>query len=187
MFIPETLSILRPNTFSMMKYTSAICFFLLAIVCSCSNSNQKTKQTLAEARKGFVTHLTKVKKIAFPAEEPPAELFSIVSYPSNIGNMTAYLGKIPNDSQLHPAIIWITGGFGNDIGDVWSEADSENDQSAAAYHKAGIVMMHPALRGGNGNPGSGHSTGGTKVLLAAECSKRFRAVFSFGPVTMRLD
>jgi acetyl esterase/lipase len=28
----------------------------------------------------------------------------------------------------------------------------------------------------------GHSTGGTTVLLAAECSDRFRAVFSFGPV-----
>ena len=28
----------------------------------------------------------------------------------------------------------------------------------------------------------GHSTGGTLVLLVAECSGRFRAVFSFGPV-----
>jgi acetyl esterase/lipase len=27
----------------------------------------------------------------------------------------------------------------------------------------------------------GHSTGGTLALLAAECSSRFRAVFSFGP------
>src|SRR2546425_998049 len=27
----------------------------------------------------------------------------------------------------------------------------------------------------------GHSTGGTLVLLVAECSERFRAVFSFGP------
>jgi acetyl esterase/lipase len=29
----------------------------------------------------------------------------------------------------------------------------------------------------------GHSTGGTLVLLVAECSDRFRAVFSFGPVS----
>jgi dipeptidyl aminopeptidase/acylaminoacyl peptidase len=28
----------------------------------------------------------------------------------------------------------------------------------------------------------GHSTGGTLVLLVAECSDRFRAIFSFGPV-----
>jgi predicted esterase len=27
----------------------------------------------------------------------------------------------------------------------------------------------------------GHSSGGTPVLLAAECSDRYRAVFSFGP------
>src|SRR5262249_55406375 len=30
----------------------------------------------------------------------------------------------------------------------------------------------------------GHSTGGTLVLLTAECSNRFRAVFSFGPADM---
>ena len=29
----------------------------------------------------------------------------------------------------------------------------------------------------------GHSTGGTLVLLVAECTDRFRAVFSFGPVS----
>jgi dienelactone hydrolase len=28
----------------------------------------------------------------------------------------------------------------------------------------------------------GHSTGGTLVLLVAECSNRFRAIFSFGPI-----
>ncbi len=30
----------------------------------------------------------------------------------------------------------------------------------------------------------GHSTGGTLVLLVAECSDRFRAIFSFGPVAV---
>lgn len=33
----------------------------------------------------------------------------------------------------------------------------------------------------------GHSTGGTLALLAAECSDRFRAVFSFGPVDNPLN
>src|SRR5213078_4101010 len=96
----------------------------------------------------------------------------------------------------------------------WRDAGGLGDQSASAYRKAGLVMMFPALRGGNDNPGAregflgevddvlaaeaflrkqdyvdprriylgGHSTGGTLVLLAAECSDRFRAVFSFGPV-----
>ncbi|GGH69824.1 dienelactone hydrolase [Filimonas zeae] len=201
----------------MKKFTPVILTLFVVAAFSCNNSTQKnkTEHTLAEARKGFKTQLIKINKIEDPAEEPPQDLFSIVSYPTPIGNMTAYLGKIPDDGKLHPAIIWITGGFGNDIGDVWSEASPDNDQSAADYSKAGIIMMHPAQRGGNGNPGSdesffgeiddiiaaadflakqkgidpnriylgGHSTGGTKVLLAAECTNKFRAVFSFGPGT----
>jgi pimeloyl-ACP methyl ester carboxylesterase len=109
--------------------------------------------------------------------------------------------------------LWITGGDCNSIDEIWSPAPRENDQTAAAYRNAGIVMMFPSLRGGNNNPGEkesflgevddvlaaadqleqvpyvdsdriylgGHSTGGTLVLLVAECSDRFRAVFSFGP------
>jgi dienelactone hydrolase len=30
---------------------------------------------------------------------------------------------------------------------------ADNDQSASAFRKAGIVMMYPSLRGGNDNPG----------------------------------
>src|SRR5262249_10536873 len=126
----------------------------------------------------------------------------------------AYRTPAGKDGKRRPAIIWITGGDCNTIGDVWGEAEPKNDQTASAYRKAGIVMMFPALRGGNDNPGvkegflgevddvlaaaeflrrqpdvdadrvylGGHSTGGTLVLLTAECSDRFRAVFSFGPV-----
>ena len=32
-------------------------------------------------------------------------------------------------------------------------APRDNDQTAAAYRKAGIVLMFPSLRGGNDNPG----------------------------------
>lgn len=193
--------------------------FLLSIVLVHCNSGVKSPQdadtrSFSDARKGFVTKLVKHNVMAEEAPAPPEELFSLVKYPTNIGDMVAYLGKVPRDEKLHPAIIWITGGFGNDIGDVWSEADPENDQTAAVFREAGIVMMYPAQRGGNKNPGydesclgevddilaaanflarqpgidsnriylGGHSTGGTKVLLAAECSKRFRAVFCFGPV-----
>jgi hypothetical protein len=187
---------------------------------SCNNGNKKVyvpKHTLpsfAAARSHFVTKLTHHNKMDVEVPIPPKALFSIIAYPSNIGNMDAYLGKIPDDGKLHPAIIWISGGFGNDISNVWEEADPANDQTAAEFRKAGIVMMYPAQRGGNMNPGydescfgeiddilaaaaflakqpgidtnriylGGHSTGGTKVLLAAECSKQFRAVFCFGPV-----
>ncbi|HEY4328700.1 MAG TPA: prolyl oligopeptidase family serine peptidase, partial [Phycisphaerae bacterium] len=59
----------------------------------------------------------------------------------------------PGDHKTHPAIIWITGGDSNTIGDVWSSRPISNDQTASAFRQAGILMMFPSLRGGNTNPG----------------------------------
>src|SRR5260221_380560 len=56
------------------------------------------------------------------------------------GNSGASLTPEPGEGKSHPAIIWITGGDCNSIGDVWSPASPDNDQTAAAYRKAGIVM-----------------------------------------------
>ena len=170
---------------------------------------------LSQARKGFVTKLTRRLKGNEPAPAPPPELFRLVKYPSPGGEMAAYVGTDPGDGKAHPAIVWIFGGFGNDIGDpAWTPQRPDNDQSASAFREAGLVMMYPSLRGGNTNPGvqegflgevddvlaaadflskqpyidpkriylGGHSTGGTLVLLAAEMSDRFRAVFAFGPI-----
>jgi len=145
--------------------------------------------------------------------EPPSSIFRKVQYDTSAGKLAAYLTPDPKDGKRHPAIIWITGGDYNSIDDVWRDAPEDDEQTASAYRKAGIVMMFPSLRGGNDNPGSregffgevddvlaatqylsaqkyvdphriylgGHSTGGTLVLLVAEVSDRFRAVFSFGP------
>jgi dipeptidyl aminopeptidase/acylaminoacyl peptidase len=141
-------------------------------------------------------------------------VFSLVRYVSAAGPLKAYVTPDPGDGAKHPAIVWITGGDCNSIGEIWHPAPPDNDQTAAAYRNAGIVMMFPSLRGGNDNPGrregflgevddviaaadflaklpyvdpariylGGHSTGGTLALLTAECTGRFRAVFSFGPV-----
>ena len=138
----------------------------------------------------------------------------MVGYESPVGKLPAYLTPDPKDGKKHPAIIWITGGDCNSIGEVWKAAPPSNDQTASAFRKAGIIMMFPSLRGGNDNPGvkegffgevddilaaadflakqdyvdptriylGGHSTGGTLAFLVAECSNRFRATFSFGPV-----
>jgi len=173
------------------------------------------KSNLAEGREQFKTKLVKFNQDKEKPETPPQNLFSIVSFPTKIGNMGAYLGKIPDDGKLHPAMIWLTGGMGNGIDRVWEEADADNDQTAAVFRKAGLVMMYPTQRGGNGSPGyeecfygeiddiiaardflakqkgvdtnriylGGHSTGGTKALLVAESTDKFKAVFSFGPVT----
>ncbi len=171
--------------------------------------------SLVESRRGFKTKLVKRESEKEPIAEPPPQFFRTVSYDSQPGKLAAYLTPDPNDGKTHPAIIWITGGDCNTIGDVWNEASASNDQSACAFRKAGIVMMFPSLRGGNDNPGEkegflgevddvlaaadfllkqefvdpnriylgGHSSGGTLVLLVAEYSDRFRAVFSFGPTS----
>ena len=201
----------------------------IAVLVGCNRTDTKpTEQTtqfqlvkqpnravsLVEARKGFKTKLPPNRSAKEQVPEPPPELFRTVRYDSPVGKLAAYLSVDPNDGKKHPAIIWLTGGDCNSIGDVWTDAPASNDQTAAAFRKAGIMMMNPALRGGNDNPGvkegflgevddvlaaadflakqafvdpsriylGGHSTGGTLVLLVAECSDRFRAVFSFGPV-----
>jgi hypothetical protein len=169
--------------------------------------------SLVDARAGFKTTLVPNGFSRTPAPDPPPELFRKVYYDSPVGKLAAYLSQAAEDGQKRPAIIWITGGDCNSIGDVWSEMPLSNEQTASAYRKAGLVMMFPALRGGNDSPVlkeaylgevddvlaayeylarqepvdptriylGGHSTGGTVALLVAECSDKFRAVFSFGP------
>lgn len=172
-----------------------------------------TAGSLAEARKGFTTKLARQEKANEAVPDPPPRVFGTVQFDSPAGKLAAYLTPDPKDGKKRPAIIWITGGDCNTIGDVWSPGKRDNDQTAGQYRAAGIVMMFPSLRGGNQNPGfkenfygevedvlaaadylakldyvdpkriylGGHSTGGTLVLLVAEHSPRFRAVFSFGP------
>jgi dipeptidyl aminopeptidase/acylaminoacyl peptidase len=182
-----------------------------------SNPDSASKSlTLAEARKGFKTNVAPGSSAPEPLPRPPANQFQLIQFPAPTGKLAAYLTTLslpPNKKS--PAIIWITGGDCNSIGDVWSPQKPSNDQTASAFRKAGIIMMFPSLRGGNNNPGKkegfygevddvlaaadyltqqsyvdpqriylgGHSTGGTLVLLVAEMSNRFRAVFSFGPVS----
>lgn len=178
------------------------------------NAQASNSVSLAEARKGFQTKLFLRKSPRSPVPNPPANLFRLVRYQSPAGKLAAYLTPDRADGKKHPAIIWITGGDCNSIDEgSWTEGPPNNDQSASAYRKAGLVMMFPSLRGGNDNPGTkegflgevddvlaaadflakqkhvdpsriylgGHSTGGTLVLLVAECSDRLRAIFSFGP------
>lgn len=191
-------------------------FLIVGILCvaGCRKSSTEQGASLVEARRGFTTKAVPQKGVKTPVAEPPANLFRVVKYDSAVGKLAAYLTPAPKDGKKHPAIIWITGGDCNTIDEgSWKEGPAENDQTASAFRKAGIVMMFPSLRGGNDNPGTkegffgevddvlaaaeylgkqpfvdptriylgGHSTGGTLVLLAAECSDRFRAVFSFGP------
>jgi alpha/beta superfamily hydrolase len=137
-----------------------------------------TRKTLAEARRGFVTHPVPNQPRADAPPQPPRGVFNLVKDDSALGRLSAYLTPDPRDGKKHPAIIWITGGDSNTIDDVWTEAPRENDQTAAAYRKAGIVMMFPSLRGGNDNPGVREGFLGEvdDILAAADFLARQRYV-----------
>ena len=117
-----------------------------------------TLQTLAQARAG---HATQVASALLPGAagkpdplpKPPPDMFVPISYASGNTQLAGFVTPSPKDGKRHPVIIWITGGDSNSLGDFWTEGAANNDQSAAAFRKADIVMMFPTLRGGNTNPG----------------------------------
>ena len=117
------------------------------------SSSSTNQQTLVEARKGFYTTVVNADETSGPPEMPPGDVFKLVGYPTPVGKLGAYVTRDPEDGKKHPAIVWITGGDNNSIGDVWSANDRSNDQSVSAFRKAGIVMMFPSQRGGNDNSG----------------------------------
>jgi dienelactone hydrolase len=123
---------------------------LTVVLAACGRSEQG--MSLAKAREGLVSQVSYQDR-SEPVPRPPAELFSLVRYTSRVGDLAAYVTPEPAGGGRHPAIIWITGGDCNSIGDVWRTSPDSNDQTARAYRDAGIVMMFPSLRGGNDNPG----------------------------------
>ena len=127
---------------------------LLAVLVGCGSKVQvDNSQTLAQARAAHTTVLSRKVQSNQPPDVPPSNVFELVGYNPPSGMSAAYVTPDPKDGKKHPAIIWITGGECNTIGDVWTDQPLHEDQSAAAFRKAGIVMMFPSLRGGNQNPG----------------------------------
>ena len=172
-------------------------------------------QSFAQAHDAFKTTLVREENDDYEIPAPPEGLFDLVSYPSKVGDLAAYVSSDPQDGQKHPMIIWVVGGWGNGIDDFpWCYPEWDNDQTGSAFWQNGILTMYPSFRGGCNNPGyyealfgevddivsayeyaaslpyvdtnriylGGHSTGGTRALLAAEYSDKFRAVFCFGAV-----
>lgn len=115
---------------------------------------QAKQTTLREARQGFVTKIVTAGEPFGPPDTPNGYDFELVTYQSPVGPLAAYVTPDPGDDQRHPAIIWITGGDCNSIGDVWSPQDRGNDQTASGFRMVGVAMMFPSLRGGNNNPGT---------------------------------
>ena len=129
------------------------------------------KPTLAEARRGFATALVRKEASREPIPAPPPGVLRTVRFRSPAGDLAAYLSSPPGDGKTHPAIVWIFGGFDNSIGETaWEVGSPENDQSARAFREAGVLMMYPALRGGNDHPGPREGLFGEvdDVLAAAD-------------------
>jgi len=128
---------------------------LTAALVGCDRTTEasQAQPTLREARKGFTTRIVKSGPSYGAPDSPGGPEFELIHYQSPVGQLAAYVTPDPGDGRKHPAIVWITGGDCNTIGDVWTPADRSNDQSASAFRKAGIAMMFPSQRGGNDNPG----------------------------------
>jgi len=113
----------------------------------------KGATALVQARAGFKTYLIRAGDPQPAMPLPPKGVFDLVRFNAPVGKLPAYVTPDPGDGKKHPAIVWITGGDSNSVSEMWSPAPRTNDQSAAAYRKAGVVTMFPSLRGGNDNPG----------------------------------
>ena len=121
-------------------------FLFVLVVAGCKNATNgptASVETLTEARSNFTTKVVKDGDAQGPAEVPNGDLFKLIDYPSSVGPLAAYVTKDPKDELKHPAIVWITGGDNNSIGNVWSPRDRDNDQSVGAFRKAGVVVMFP--------------------------------------------
>ena len=107
-------------------------------------------ETLLDKRKGYVTKLKKKEKLEEVVEIPPKDIFEIVKYETELGEMSAYLSLHDVEKgEKRPAIIWLTGGLPVASPDayLWEEADYDNEQSARVFRHSGIVTMFPTLRG----------------------------------------
>lgn len=125
--------------------------------------------TLATLRRSVDTVVQGERDLE-PAPDPPPEVFSKVDYEGPLGNNVAYVTP-EKPGARRPAIVWIPGGLSWGIGSwLWEPSPRANDQTAAAFREAGVVLMLPALRGANGNPGHPECFGGEvdDVIAAAD-------------------
>lgn len=102
------------------------------------------------ARRGFVTRFSMVSYNE-PLTEAP-EGFRRVQYRSGNLELSAYVNEFEPGVDPVPGIIWLSGGMSNSVGlTPWVPSTPENDQSASAFWEAGMAVMYPVLRGGEGS------------------------------------
>ena len=118
-------------------------------------------ETLEEAHKNFKAKIVDGQKTEFVPYgklglPPKNSKFSLVNYPSKLGEMPMYITTKENNGEKYPAIIYLNGGFGG-IGDSefgWDEESPKNNyQGADAFKRDDFVLAIPSARGENANPG----------------------------------
>jgi dipeptidyl aminopeptidase/acylaminoacyl peptidase len=113
----------------------------------------EAQRSLTELRRAFRTRVRDTPEERSAAPTPPPGLFEKVAYPAPLGKNVAYVTPVKPGAK-RPAVLWVQGGFNWSVDESgWQPAPRENDQSARAFREAGLVLMMPALRGGNDNPG----------------------------------
>ena len=131
------------------------------------------REEFREARSVFTTQLRQPSESTDPPTLPAAAAAgnaTLVTFPGPLGEMPAYVVTPPGEGR-RPAIVWLTGGFDNSIDPfVFDSADQDNDQTASAFWRQGVITMYPSRRGANGNPGETEFLFGEvdDVLAAAE-------------------
>ncbi|UZW59863.1 alpha/beta hydrolase family protein [Lysobacter enzymogenes] len=137
-----------------MRPLPLLSLLLFAALAACSRPPlADAGDDLAAARAAHPTQLRERVRDGSPALAPPPQVLQLVQYRAEGGQLSAYQTPRPDAAGKRPAIVWITGGDSNTLGDVWTEQPRDNDQTAAAFRDAGLVVMYPSLRGGNDNPG----------------------------------
>ncbi len=137
----------------MKKLISAL--LITALLTSCSSTKESTNTTFKDARDSHTTVLTKEVQDGYETPIPPNGVgLELVKYPSEVGELDAYISQNPNDNQKHPLVIWVIGGWGNSISEfLWQSNTWDDDQSGTILREKGILTMYPSYRGGNTNPG----------------------------------
>ncbi len=195
-----------------MKHLLPLLLLLLVSGCASNPGAGYAGKQLATERKAFKTSLVASGIAREAAPTAPTDFMQTVKFPAPSGQLSAYLSYPPKDGSKVPGVVWITGGDCNSIGSVWERESPSNDQTATQYGQFAMMYPslrggndNPGQKEGflgevddvlaaadflAKQPGvdptriylGGHSTGGTLALLTAESTKRFRAVFAFGPV-----
>ena len=115
------------------------------------------KVDLLSARQGFQTRRVENKDNEFTpsgaAARPPADIFKTVRYRAPAGENVAYVTPDLGDGVKRPAVLWAHGGFKGIGPYLWLARSRNNDQTASAFRAAGCVLMCPAWRNENDNPG----------------------------------